>query len=186
MIETMPFMARLLAPATSVAVVIVVIVLLIWINGGSAGNKQSPAAVAPASHGGPAAVTPTRSHSPKPAVTPSTASGSPAASNGTATPHRSMPATTATAPVTVLNNSTRTGLAHAVAAEVHAKGWPISVIGNLQGLVAESTVYYAPGAAAAARHLAHEFGSIRRVETNRAGGIHGTALTLVVTRDWVL
>jgi hypothetical protein len=88
--------------------------------------------------------------------------------------------------VTVLNNSTRTGLAHAVAAQVRAKGWKTGLIGNLRGLVAESTVYYAPGDAAAAKHLAHDFGAIRRVESNRAGNIHGTALTLVVTRYWTL
>jgi hypothetical protein len=180
--DTMPFVARLLAPATSVAVVIVVIVLLIWINGGSSGNQQSPAAVGTAPQVGPV-VTPTSTRSPKPVVSPTVATASSSPTHHV-TPQPSTPA--AKAPVTVLNNSTRTGLAHAVAAEVQANGWKIAVVGNLQGLVAESTVYYAPGSATAARHLAAEFSSIRRVETNRAGHIHGTALTLVVTRDWVL
>jgi hypothetical protein len=187
-VEPLPFMGRLLAPATAVGVVIVVILLLVWINGGSAGNGQSPAAVGAAPAGARAVVPLTRSHTPTAAATPSTttATASPTPTALPTTHSHPNPARTAMAVVTVLNNSTRVGLAHAVAAQVQAKGWKTGLIGNLRGLVAESTVYYAPGYAAAARHLAHDFGSIRRVESNRSGNIHGMALTLVVTRYWTL
>jgi hypothetical protein len=88
------------------------------------------------------------------------------------------------APVNVLNNSRRTGLAHEVAAEVQGRGWTIATVGNLQGLVAETTVYYAPGDEAAAAHLADEFSSIQRIQPDSEGRIHESGLTLVLTRSW--
>jgi hypothetical protein len=198
--DASPYLARLMGPVTAVVVVVVVILLLIWINGGSSGSGQSPAAVGP----GPvsptklsppphhsAAATPSPHHSVR--ATPSLGGpthpaskppGQPTATIKPANHKRGQAA--AMAPVTVLNNSTRTGLAHAVAAEVQAKGWQIGAVGNLEGVIAQTTVYYAPGDAAAARHLAADFSSIQRVSPNRAGNIHGNALTLVVTRYWTL
>jgi hypothetical protein len=88
------------------------------------------------------------------------------------------------APVNVLNNSRRTGLAHEVAAEVQERGWAIAMVGNLQGLVPETTVYYAPGDEAAAQHLADEFSSIQRIEPDSEGRLHLSGLTLVLTRSW--
>jgi hypothetical protein len=198
------FLPRLMAPVMAVAVVIVVIVLLIWINGSSPGSKQSPAAVGPGTPPAHSPVvvaptsrpgTPTSSLvSPTPTQPPLSPSDRPqpqpsvtippGASTHSSRPKPSIP--TAMAPVQVLNNSRRTGLAHEVAAAVQAKGWRISAVGNLQGLVAESTVYFAPGERAAARHLEHDFVSIRRIEPNSAGHIRGTGLTLVVTADWAL
>jgi hypothetical protein len=211
-VELSPFFARLLAPVTSVAVVIVVVVLLIWINGGSSGDKQSAAAVQTkaghsvvsgtarkhhkASPHAASSATGHAAHHPGHAGRAGHSGGSaPAASPSTAasTAHRRQTqrlakarSSTATAPVTVLNNSRRTGLAHAAAAQIHAKGWKIATIGNLQGLVPLSTIYYAPGHAAAAKHLAHDFSSVRRVEPNHNGHMHGSALTLVVTAAWRL
>ena len=89
------------------------------------------------------------------------------------------------AAVQVLNNSRITGLAHDVAGSVQARGWRVVLIGNLEGLIAETTVYYAPGHHAAAVHLAHEFPEIRRIEPNSAAGLDGSGITLVLTRDWV-
>jgi hypothetical protein len=86
-------------------------------------------------------------------------------------------------PVTVLNNSRRSGLGHQVAAEVQAKGWPIARVGNYRGRIAATTVYYASGQLAQAQALARQFPQIRRVEP-RFAGLPGHGLTLVVTRDW--
>jgi hypothetical protein len=89
------------------------------------------------------------------------------------------------ATVQVLNNSRITGLAHQVAAEVANQGWQIGIIGNLQGALPETTVFYAPGDKAAAVHLAHEFSSIQRVEPNAAAHLTAKGITLVLTRSWV-
>jgi hypothetical protein len=86
-------------------------------------------------------------------------------------------------PVSVLNNSRRSGLAHRAADQVAAKGWPIAKIGNFTGRVPISTLYYAPGQLASAQRLAHLMPAIRRVEP-RFSGLPTTGLTLVVTREW--
>lgn len=207
-----PVLARLLAPTSAVAVVVVVILLLIWINGHSTGHKTSagstraaptasiadggaptPLASAPPTPTG----TPLRSSAPSPRPSHHTSSSShphhgtgrkASAPPAPAHRHHTAPpgAAVATAPVTVLNNSRRTGLAHAVAAELAAKGWHIAFVGNLQGLVPVSTVYYATGEFAAARHLAAEFPSVHSVQPNASGRILGSGLTLVVTADWVI
>jgi len=83
----------------------------------------------------------------------------------------------------VLNNSRRSGLASDVAAQLHAKGWPIAKVGNYRGRLAMTTVYYAPGQLPQARELAREFPQIERIEP-RFAGLPGQGLTLVVTRDW--
>jgi hypothetical protein len=86
-------------------------------------------------------------------------------------------------PVTVLNNSRRTGLAHRVAAQVAGGGWPIKLIGNFTGRIAVSTVYYAPGQETVAAALARQFPAVQRV-LPRFQGLPGSGLTLVVTREW--
>jgi hypothetical protein len=187
-------LARLAAPLTAVVVVVIVIVLLVWINGGSGGSGSgsgSSAAVAPATHqplpspdgsptsSQPASPTPHRTH---PHHTPT-----PHPTHQHATPRSSPspPASdTAVAPVSVLNNSRIDGLAHHVAAEVESRGWTVSQVGNLQGRVAETTVYYPPNGLAAAEHLAHDFGQIQRLEPQSEGGLHSAGLVLVVTRFW--
>lgn len=181
---------RLLAPVSAVAVVIIVILLLIWINGRppDATSSASVAGGSSGTHAAPPVVTPKTS----PAVPSSGASASashpPTATTTSAPParpvHSKRPIATAMATVQVLNNSRRTGLAHAVASELAAKGWHLGLIGNLQGLVAEPTVYYSPGEKAAAQHLAREFDSIKRIEPNRAQGLTATGITLVLTAAW--
>jgi len=194
-LQPAPILGRLLAPVTAVVVVIVVIVLLIWINGGSSGGGQSPAAVGPAATGATPrshrpTLTPTASTAPatkstKPTPTASSVAVAPSKrSKSPRTKHPKPAVPTAMAPVAVLNNSRIQGLAHGVAGQVQARGWTISAVGNLQGLVPETTVYYAAGDEPAAKHLAREFASIRRIEPNAEGNLHGAALTLVVTSDW--
>jgi hypothetical protein len=188
---------RILAPLAAVAAVIAVVALLIWING-RPGGTSSAALASPSSPSAATVVTPTKSQAP--ALSPSTQlSTAPVKSPGptptavktSASPVRAThtkppkpPLATAMAPVQVLNNSRRTGLAHEVAAAIAAKGWKLGTIGNLQGLVSETTVYYAPGDKAAAEHLAREFTSIQRVEPNSAEGLTALGITLVLTADW--
>jgi cytoskeletal protein RodZ len=194
-IETSPFMQKLLAPVTAVIVVVVVILLLIWINGGSSGTQQSPAAVGPGAHtSAPPAGT---SHSPRPTHSSRGRTASPRPSrstSATATPtqsahrtkHATPAVTTAMAPVIVLNNSRRTGLAAAVAAELRSRKWSVAGVGNQTHVLPVTTLYYSPGQHAAAVHLRREFSSVQRIAPNRSAGIVGPGLTLVVTQSWVL
>jgi hypothetical protein len=194
-IEASPLMQKLLAPVSAVIVVVAVILLLIWINGGSSGTKQSPAAVG----GGPRTHAPVGakpSHPSRPADTPTAIQSTPSAPStakthgipvkAPATKHTKPSVPTATAPVTVLNNSRRTGLAALVAAELRGRQWHVSGVGNQTHVIPVTTLYYAPGDHGAAVHLAHDFSSVQRIESNRSAGIHGSGLTLVVTQSWVL
>jgi LytR cell envelope-related transcriptional attenuator len=187
-VETLPFLERLLAPVTAVVVVIVVILLMIWINGsapdtsdGTAAKRVVSPTTAPTHHRGTTPAS-TRATPPPAAVGPTHhVHGKPSRH------HKSgVAAAGAAAPLVVLNNSTRTGLAHSVATQASRKGWHVSRVGNLQAVVAKTTVYYAPGDHAAAVNLAHDFGSVQRVAPYRAGHLHGKGLTLVVTRSWRL
>jgi hypothetical protein len=188
---------RILAPLAAVAAVIVVVALLIWINGRPGGTSSAALANAPTHTSAPSVVTivtPTKSSAPvsPPSAAPTkSVNPTPSAAKHTAPPVPAThtkppkpPAANAMAPVQVLNNSRRTGLAHEVAAAVQARGWQLGLIGNLQGLVSETTVYYAPGEKAAAEHLAREFSSIRRIEPNSAEGLTSAGITLVLTADW--
>lgn len=172
---------RLMRPLLAVAIVVVTIVLLILINGHdgavpvgastaslpTAGRPTPPSAAVPSGH--------------RHQAHPRPAAAAPAG-HGPATPRRT---TAAVAPVTVLNNSLRTGLAHQVAGQLQARGWPVGYVGNLRGRIAEVTAYFAPGSAAAAHHLAAQFTSIRRVLPEQLlTGLHTPGVTLVLTRDW--
>ncbi|MBV9291042.1 MAG: LytR C-terminal domain-containing protein [Frankiales bacterium] len=86
-------------------------------------------------------------------------------------------------PVTVLNNSRRSGLAHHVAGELASGGWPIARVGNFRGRLAETTLYYPAGQLDSARLLARHYPSVQRLEP-RPSWLPGHGLTLVVTRYW--
>jgi transposase-like protein len=176
--------ARRLVPAlTAVTAVVVVIVLLLFLNSRPTHSDGGP---------GPAVVATGPASSP-----PSAASAPPSSPSGTApgathpsaaAPPVSQPPATQTAaatklPVTVLNNSRRTGLAHEAAAQVARGGWPVAHVGNFTGRIAESTIYYAAGQRGAAVVFARQFPAVRRV-LPRFAGLPGSGLTLVVTRDW--
>jgi hypothetical protein len=183
---------RAVPPLAAVSAIVLVIVLLLVLNrpgntthAGVQGD-QGPVVVPPTSTSASASASATAS--PSASSSAGTASPSPSAS-----PHRTAPvaepSATATPaavtklPVTVLNNSRRTGLAHEAAAQLSRGGWPIRQIGNFTGRIAVSTAYYAPGQQRAAYALAHQFQAIRRV-LPRFSGLPGSGLTLVVTREW--
>src|SRR5262249_17499942 len=110
----------------------------------------------------------------------------------TPSPRRTVPVTQPSAttpprvtklPVTVLNNSRRSGLAANAAGQLSRGGWSIRDVGNFTGRIPVSTAYYAPGQESVARALAHQFQAIQRV-LPRFQGLPGSGLTLVVTREW--
>jgi hypothetical protein len=84
-------------------------------------------------------------------------------------------------PLTVLNNSRITGLAHRAAARFAEGGWQIALIGNFTGRLWETTVFYAAGQQAAAEQLARQFPGLTRVQP-RFVGLPGSGLTVVLTR----
>lgn len=164
----------MIAPIAAVTAVVVVVLLLIVINSRPEPKNGGPALTAPAASVG---TTTTVAASPSP--TPATSAPAPPVSEPPAT---QSPVGTKVA-VSVLNNSRRAGLAHDVANEVAAKGWPIGTVGNFTGRVAETTVYYDSGQLESARALASDFPQIKRIAA-RFAGLPGSGLTLVVTRDW--
>ena len=122
-----------------------------------------------------------------------TASGQRSASGSTAasavaspvrpSPTRAAPAVVPKLPLTVLNNSTRSGLADRAAARFRAGGWPIKLTGNFRGRVEATTVYYAPGELASAQLLQKSFSGLVRVRP-RFATLPGSGLTVVLTRDF--
>ncbi len=86
--------------------------------------------------------------------------------------------------MTVLNNSTRTGLADRAAARFARAGWPVRQVGNFRGQLRATTVYYEPGQRAAAQRFASTFRGVARV-LPRASNIPGPrGLVVVLTRGF--
>ena len=177
---------RAVPPLAAVAAVVFVIVLLLVLN------RPGQTHTAVQGDQGPAVVPPPTSASlaPSPSQTAPTTTPSPSPSprrtapvaEPSATATRSAPAVSKL-PVTVLNNSRRTGLAADAAGQLSRGGWPIREVGNFTGRIRVSTAYYAPGQESVARNLAHQFRAIQRV-LPRFSGLPGSGLTLVVTREW--
>ncbi|MDQ1694712.1 MAG: hypothetical protein QOJ03_65 [Frankiaceae bacterium] len=158
------------------AAVVIVIVLLLVLNGPGHTSGPGPALQPPTPLATTPPVTPTRTHTPTPTPTP-TRTAPVEEPSATTTP------AVAKAPVTVLNNSRRSGLASRAAAQLSSGGWRIAEVGNFTGRIPVSTVYYVPGQKAVAQNLAHQFPAIQRVHP-RFSGLPGSGLTLVVTREW--
>lgn len=98
-------------------------------------------------------------------------------------PTRTVAVAAAKLPLTVLNNSTRSGLADRAAARFRAGGWPIRLTGNFRGRVEATTVYYAPGQLASAQLLQKSFPGLVRVRP-RFATLPGAGLTVVLTHDF--
>jgi hypothetical protein len=118
----------------------------------------------------------------------SQASGSGPASSGAASQSASSaPNSAAMAPLTVLNNSTITGLAGRAKDAFTAKGWTVSETGNVETTSATvSTVYYTEGNAqeqAAAKNLQSQFPQLTQVQP-RPADIAFTGVVVVLTGDW--
>lgn len=86
------------------------------------------------------------------------------------------------APLLVLNNSRIHGLAITGAATFRKGGWTVVGTGNFSGRLPRTTVFYSPGAKAAAETLARQFPTVTAVEP-RPAGLRGDApLIVVLTR----
>lgn len=86
-------------------------------------------------------------------------------------------------PVTVLNNSRRTGLADRAAARFEAGGWPVTATGNLRGRIPVTTVYYDQGLEASAQAFAASFDGVARV-LPRFASLPARGVVVVVTREF--
>lgn len=86
-------------------------------------------------------------------------------------------------PVTVLNNSRRTGLADRAAARFVAGGWPVAATGNLRGRIPVTTVYYDAGLEASAQAFAATFDGVARV-LPRFAALPARGVVVVVTREF--
>jgi hypothetical protein len=170
-----------IVPIGAVAAVVVLIVVLIGLGGHSSGNSPGPGVITGTT---PRVVIPSHTVPPVASTTP------PAVLTPTHKPTHAAPvhhhhaALTAMAPVRVFNTTLIQGLAHHVAAEVEARGWQVTAVGNIVLTESTSTLYYSPSSHDAARHLASEFSGIRRLEPNSVAGITASGLTLVLTADW--
>lgn len=122
--------------------------------------------------------TPSAAPSAEPTATPST--GSSPAPVVVAT----KPAAAPVIPVTVLNNSRRTGFASQAAAYFERNGWPVRTTGNYRGRIEQTTVYYAPGQEGSARRFAAQFHVPRVLPRSALPGLPSTGMTVVLTRDY--
>lgn len=86
-------------------------------------------------------------------------------------------------PITVLNNSRRSGLAERAAARFERGGWPVALTGNYRGQIPATTVYYDPGMEASARAFAASFEGIVRV-LPRFSGLPARGVVVVLTKDF--
>jgi len=85
--------------------------------------------------------------------------------------------------VTVLNNSTTSGLAGRAATALRNLGWNVPQVGNFGGATPTTTAYYGPGPGeqAAAELLATDIGA---TAAPRGAGLPNGAVVLVVTGDF--
>ncbi|CAA9324655.1 MAG: hypothetical protein AVDCRST_MAG07-1409, partial [uncultured Frankineae bacterium] len=93
------------------------------------------------------------------------------------------PAPPPVVPVTVLNNSRRSGLAARGAAQFAAGGWPVAATGNFRGRIPVTTVYHDPGLEVSARAFAARFDGVARVRP-RFAGLPARGLVVVLTREF--
>lgn len=86
-------------------------------------------------------------------------------------------------PITVLNNSNRTGLADRAARRFERGGWPVRLTGNFRGQIPVTTVYYDPGLESEARAFARDFDGIARVRP-RFATLPARGVVVVLTREF--
>jgi hypothetical protein len=168
--------------------VVLLVVGVVALGGGDSGSSGAAPAPSPSVATSPASP----SRSPSASRSASTRPSGGRTTTVTAVPPRpstTPPATAAArAPLTVLNNSTISGLADRAAGEVQNRGWQVAQVGNFAGRLPTTTVYYTPGDAAgqaAANELAREFPQVDQVLPRYAGLPPTPAgIVLVVTKDW--
>lgn len=122
-----------------------------------------------------------------PSTQPTDRTSSSAAPTKTSARHSGAATKTPTnIPLTVLNNTIRSGLAAQAAHAFAARGWHVGPPGNYTGNLSTTTVYYSPNDPAqhrAAETLAAQFPHVAQVQP-RFAGLPGTGLTVVLAPDW--
>jgi hypothetical protein len=86
-------------------------------------------------------------------------------------------------PVYVLNQTTRDGLAAAVAEDIESAGWSVTKVSWWRGVVPSTTVYYPPGYESAAEALSAAFSAIDRVRP-RVAPMPDDALTVILCKEY--
>jgi hypothetical protein len=100
--------------------------------------------------------------------------------------HRPVTKTPVNIPLTVLNNTIKSGLAAQAAQKFSTKGWQVGPVGNYTGDLSATTVYYDstnPAQHRAAETLAAQFPEVAQVQP-RFAGLPGSGLTVVLAPDW--
>ena len=141
------------------------------------GNDEPKGAPTVAS---PPSATPSASATTEPSATPTGVRSTAPAVVVTARPTGTAPVV----PVTVLNNSRRTGFASQAASYFERHGWPVRTTGNYRGRIEQTTVYYAPGQEGSARRFAAQFHIPRVLPRSALPGLPSTGMTVVLTRDY--
>lgn len=165
--------------AVAVAGVLLGIGALLWATDAPSGSPTVQAPTSQSAQSAGAAPSPATS----PALSPSAGPSAVVPPVLPPSPTQAAPVAAAKLPLTVLNNSTRSGLADRAAARFRAGGWPIKLTGNFRGRVEATTVYYAPGQLASAQLLQKSFPGLVRVRP-RFATLPGSGLTVVLTRDF--
>jgi hypothetical protein len=144
----------------------------------------------PATDTSSAAPPPSSAEPPPPATTttttpPPASTPAPPASQPPPPPNPPNPPNNRSEPVRVLNNSTISGLADRAANDFRGSGWNVTEVGNHQGRIPVTTVYYRPGTAEEpqAKELAQQFGI--RAEA-RFEGIQAASpgIIVIVTKEY--
>jgi cytoskeletal protein RodZ len=170
--------ARLLALQLLTVIAVTAVITGIYALTGGHHNQAtagSPTPETTASTSTPTGSTPSASPSEQPSTS---TTSSPAASPTTSS---APPVRAHSLKVDVLNQSAPKGSAGKIAARVRALNWPLGRVDNFSGTVTETTVYYPPGKAAAARELARGLPGSPRV-LPAFSTLSGTRLTVIITR----
>jgi cytoskeletal protein RodZ len=183
--------AGAILPSLLAVVAVTALVTALYVWRGQEAQLEAPAAAPAGAEPSVAAApsSPTTGASAQSSPQPGTASPSAtrAATPTTSTSAAPPPATSAPAaadtPVVVLNQTARAGQASRVAERLRGQGWTVAGTGNFRGSVPATTVYYPPGAEAAAQALAQTLPTGPRVRP-RFGNLSTTRLTVVVTDDY--
>jgi hypothetical protein len=89
-------------------------------------------------------------------------------------------------PITVLNNTRRSGFAAVAASRYRAGGWPVPSTGNYRGRISQTTIYYAAGELASAQRFARQFHMPRVLPRSALPGIPSSGTTVVLTRNYAI
>jgi hypothetical protein len=186
--------ARLAGLGLLALALIALVIGLISLFGGDEDPGASPPPPTDTQSQAPPPATDTSSAAPPPssgAPPPSTTTTTPpppttpAPPPSSAAPPPPPPPNNRSEPVRVLNNSTISGLADRAANDFRGSGWNVVLVGNHQGRIPVTTVYYRPGTAeeAQAKELAQQFGI--RAEP-RFEGIQAAdpGIIVIVTREY--